>query len=160
MNVPFGPAVVDHHRRRRSPLWTIGVQRKVVTMLFCDVVGSTALGKWVDPGGAAGLLARHPLPATAISNSTEARGVGRRQLPDCAAAALRALVLLVFTAFFAGPHRLAATRSHQDRLRTRDAIAVRVWSSTRSPRRARARLVQRPRARLGVPRSGVTPAAE
>ena len=29
--------------------------------------------------------------------------MGRRQLPDCAAAALRALVLLVFTAFFAGP---------------------------------------------------------
>ena len=28
---------------------TIGAHRKVVTVLFCDVVGSTALGESVDP---------------------------------------------------------------------------------------------------------------
>jgi class 3 adenylate cyclase len=27
----------------------IGAHRKVVTVLFCDVVGSTALGESVDP---------------------------------------------------------------------------------------------------------------
>jgi class 3 adenylate cyclase len=34
-------------------------QRKVVTVLFCDVVGSTALGESVDPEALQGLLARY-----------------------------------------------------------------------------------------------------
>jgi class 3 adenylate cyclase/predicted ATPase len=34
-------------------------QRKVVTVLFCDVVGSTALGESVDPEALRGLLARY-----------------------------------------------------------------------------------------------------
>ena len=33
--------------------------RKVVTVLFCDVVGSTALGESVDPEALQGLLARY-----------------------------------------------------------------------------------------------------
>src|SRR5438094_9808045 len=36
-----------------------GVHRKVVTVLFCDVVGSTALGESVDPEVLEGLLARY-----------------------------------------------------------------------------------------------------
>jgi class 3 adenylate cyclase/tetratricopeptide (TPR) repeat protein len=35
------------------------VHRKVVTVLFCDVVGSTALGESVDPEALRGLLARY-----------------------------------------------------------------------------------------------------
>jgi class 3 adenylate cyclase len=34
------------------------VHRKVVTVLFCDVVGSTALGESVDPEALQALLAR------------------------------------------------------------------------------------------------------
>ena len=36
-----------------------GEHRKVVTVLFCDVVGSTALGESVDPEALQGLLARY-----------------------------------------------------------------------------------------------------
>jgi class 3 adenylate cyclase len=36
-----------------------GAHRKVVTVLFCDVVGSTALGESVDPEALQGLLARY-----------------------------------------------------------------------------------------------------
>jgi class 3 adenylate cyclase/predicted ATPase len=36
-----------------------GAHRKVVTVLFCDVVGSTALGETVDPEALQGLLARY-----------------------------------------------------------------------------------------------------
>jgi class 3 adenylate cyclase/tetratricopeptide (TPR) repeat protein len=36
-----------------------GTHRKVVTVLFCDVVGSTALGESVDPEALQGLLARY-----------------------------------------------------------------------------------------------------
>ena len=35
------------------------MHRKVVTVLFCDVVGSTALGESVDPEALQGLLARY-----------------------------------------------------------------------------------------------------
>jgi class 3 adenylate cyclase/tetratricopeptide (TPR) repeat protein len=38
---------------------TNGAHRKVVTVLFCDVVGSTALGESVDPEALQGLLARY-----------------------------------------------------------------------------------------------------
>jgi class 3 adenylate cyclase len=38
---------------------TIEAHRKVVTVLFCDVVGSTALGESVDPEALQGLLARY-----------------------------------------------------------------------------------------------------
>jgi len=38
---------------------TIGAHRKVVTVLFCDVVGSTALGDSVDPEALQALLARY-----------------------------------------------------------------------------------------------------
>ena len=38
---------------------TVGAHRKVVTALFCDVVGSTALGESVDPEALQGLLARY-----------------------------------------------------------------------------------------------------
>ena len=38
---------------------TIGAHRKVVTVLFCDVVGSTALGESADPEALQGLLARY-----------------------------------------------------------------------------------------------------
>jgi class 3 adenylate cyclase len=38
---------------------TIGAHRKVVTVLFCDVVGSTALGESVDPEALQALLARY-----------------------------------------------------------------------------------------------------
>ena len=37
----------------------IGGHRKVVTVLFCDVVGSTALGESVDPEALQGVLARY-----------------------------------------------------------------------------------------------------
>src|SRR2546430_1001063 len=35
------------------------MQRKTVTVLFCDVTGSTALGESVDPEALRGLLARY-----------------------------------------------------------------------------------------------------
>ncbi len=35
------------------------MQRKVVTVLFCDVVGSTSLGENVDPEALRALLARY-----------------------------------------------------------------------------------------------------
>jgi class 3 adenylate cyclase len=38
---------------------TTGAHRKVVTVLFCDVVGSTALGESVDPEALQALLARY-----------------------------------------------------------------------------------------------------
>jgi class 3 adenylate cyclase/tetratricopeptide (TPR) repeat protein len=38
---------------------TIGAHRKVVTVLFCDVVGSTALGESVDPEALQAVLARY-----------------------------------------------------------------------------------------------------
>ena len=38
---------------------TIGAHRKVVTVLFCDVVGSTALGESVDPEALQSVLARY-----------------------------------------------------------------------------------------------------
>jgi class 3 adenylate cyclase/tetratricopeptide (TPR) repeat protein len=38
---------------------TNGAHRKVVTVLFCDVVGSTALGESLDPEALQGLLARY-----------------------------------------------------------------------------------------------------
>jgi class 3 adenylate cyclase/tetratricopeptide (TPR) repeat protein len=38
---------------------TNGAHRKVVTVLFCDVVGSTTLGESVDPEALQGLLARY-----------------------------------------------------------------------------------------------------
>jgi class 3 adenylate cyclase/tetratricopeptide (TPR) repeat protein len=38
---------------------TIGAHRKVVTVLFCDVVGSTVLGESVDPEALQGVLARY-----------------------------------------------------------------------------------------------------
>src|SRR5437879_485443 len=38
---------------------SVSVHRKVVTVLFCDVVGSTALGESVDPEALQGLLARY-----------------------------------------------------------------------------------------------------
>jgi class 3 adenylate cyclase/tetratricopeptide (TPR) repeat protein len=38
---------------------TVSAHRKVVTVLFCDVVGSTALGESVDPEALQGLLARY-----------------------------------------------------------------------------------------------------
>ena len=37
----------------------ISAHRKVVTVLFCDVVGSTALGESVDPEALQGLLAHY-----------------------------------------------------------------------------------------------------
>src|SRR5947199_9621963 len=36
---------------------SVSAHRKVVTVLFCDVVGSTALGESVDPEALQGLLA-------------------------------------------------------------------------------------------------------
>src|SRR5881227_3150979 len=38
---------------------SVSGHRKVVTVLFCDVVGSTALGESVDPEALQGLLARY-----------------------------------------------------------------------------------------------------
>jgi len=38
---------------------TDGAHRKVVTVLFCDVVGSTALGDSVDPEALQAQLARY-----------------------------------------------------------------------------------------------------
>src|SRR6476646_9648232 len=38
---------------------SVNAHRKVVTVLFCDVVGSTALGESVDPEALQGLLARY-----------------------------------------------------------------------------------------------------
>jgi class 3 adenylate cyclase/tetratricopeptide (TPR) repeat protein len=48
---------------------TIGAHRKVVTVLFCDVVGSTALGESVDPEALEGLLARYFERMSAIVES-------------------------------------------------------------------------------------------
>jgi class 3 adenylate cyclase/tetratricopeptide (TPR) repeat protein len=47
------------------------VHRKVVTVLFCDVVGSTALGESVDPEALQGLLARYFERMKAIVESHE-----------------------------------------------------------------------------------------
>src|SRR3954454_16875012 len=38
---------------------SVSAHRKVVTVLFCDVVGSTELGESVDPEALQGLLARY-----------------------------------------------------------------------------------------------------
>src|SRR5256714_8653468 len=38
---------------------SVSAHRKVVTVLFCDVVGRTALGESVDPEALEGLLARY-----------------------------------------------------------------------------------------------------
>src|SRR5213082_3824819 len=38
---------------------SVSAHRNVVTVLFCDVVGSTALGESVDPEALRGLLARY-----------------------------------------------------------------------------------------------------
>src|SRR6188508_2913610 len=38
---------------------SVSAHRKVVTVVFCDVVGSTALGESVDPEALQGLLARY-----------------------------------------------------------------------------------------------------
>src|SRR5213594_5147044 len=38
---------------------SVSAHRKVVTVLFCDVVGSTALGESTDPEALRGLLARY-----------------------------------------------------------------------------------------------------
>src|SRR5256885_5337658 len=38
---------------------SVSAHRKVVTVLFCDVVGSTALGESVDPEALQGLVARY-----------------------------------------------------------------------------------------------------
>src|SRR5256885_2953996 len=38
---------------------SVGAHRKVVTVVVCDVVGSTALGESVDPEALQGLLARY-----------------------------------------------------------------------------------------------------
>src|SRR5256885_9116874 len=38
---------------------SVSAHRKVVTALFCDVVGSTALGESVDPEALQGLVARY-----------------------------------------------------------------------------------------------------
>src|SRR6059058_6160504 len=38
---------------------SVSAHRKVVTVLFCDVVGSTTLGESVDPEALQGLLARY-----------------------------------------------------------------------------------------------------
>ncbi|HEY7602883.1 MAG TPA: adenylate/guanylate cyclase domain-containing protein [Gaiellaceae bacterium] len=47
------------------------MHRKVVTVLFCDVVGSTALGETVDPEALQGLLARYFERMKAIVESHE-----------------------------------------------------------------------------------------
>ena len=46
-------------RSRPARAMIARVHRKVVTVLFCDVVGSTALGESVDPEALQGLLARY-----------------------------------------------------------------------------------------------------
>ena len=38
---------------------TTGEQRKTVTVLFCDVTGSTALGERLDPESLRGVMARY-----------------------------------------------------------------------------------------------------
>ncbi|MGH3055583.1 MAG: adenylate/guanylate cyclase domain-containing protein, partial [Gaiellaceae bacterium] len=48
---------------------TSGAHRKVVTVLFCDVVGSTALGESVDPEALQGLLSRYFERMSAIVES-------------------------------------------------------------------------------------------
>ena len=47
------------------------MHRKVVTVLFCDVVGSTALGESIDPEALQGLLARYFERMKAIVESHE-----------------------------------------------------------------------------------------
>jgi class 3 adenylate cyclase/tetratricopeptide (TPR) repeat protein len=54
-----------------GPSDDLGVHRKVVTVLFCDVVGSTALGESVDPEALQGLLARYFERMKAIVESHE-----------------------------------------------------------------------------------------
>ena len=49
------PVLESHPARLYSPC----VQRKTVTVLFCDVTGSTALGESIDPEALRGLLARY-----------------------------------------------------------------------------------------------------
>jgi len=51
----FGYRVVAAGQRSDDPR----VHRKVVTVVFCDVVGSTVLGETVDPEALQGLLARY-----------------------------------------------------------------------------------------------------
>src|SRR5205807_5037860 len=48
---------------------TISAHRKVVTVVFCDVVGSTALGESVDPEALQGLLVRYMERMTAVVES-------------------------------------------------------------------------------------------
>ena len=50
-----------------------GEHRKVVTVLFCDVVGSTALGESMDPEALRGLLARYFERMRAIVEAHEAQ---------------------------------------------------------------------------------------
>src|SRR5437764_14132257 len=50
-----------------------GMQRKTVTVLFCDVTGSTALGESVDPETLRGLLARYFERRKAIVDGVGAR---------------------------------------------------------------------------------------
>ena len=47
------------------------MHRKVVTVVFCDVVGSTSLGESVDPEALQGLLARYFERMQAIVESHE-----------------------------------------------------------------------------------------
>ena len=49
------------------------MHRKVVTVLFCDVVGSTALGESIDPEALQGLLARYFERMRGSSSRTAAR---------------------------------------------------------------------------------------
>src|SRR5437588_5338857 len=48
---------------------SVSAHRKVVTVLFCDVVGSTALGESVDPEALQGLLVRYMERMTAVVES-------------------------------------------------------------------------------------------
>ncbi|HEY9305957.1 MAG TPA: adenylate/guanylate cyclase domain-containing protein, partial [Mycobacterium sp.] len=51
-----GPWVVG---RRPERLARSASRRKLVTVLFCDVVGSTGLGEELDPEALQGVLSRH-----------------------------------------------------------------------------------------------------
>src|SRR6059058_1208077 len=57
---------------------SVSAHRKVVTVLFCDVVGSTALGESVDPEALQGLLARYFERMQAIAESPNACAAGWR----------------------------------------------------------------------------------
>ena len=52
---PFCPFCADRRLRAAAPT----EQRKTVTVVFCDVVGSTALGESTDPEALRALLARY-----------------------------------------------------------------------------------------------------